>query len=183
MNKLEIINQAIREGGFKSYLEIGLGDLKNFKGVVCEEKQGTDPAVKTDTPGCYQMASDEFFGNSEGEKFDVIFIDGLHHAEQVEKDIVNSWNSLNPGGIILIHDIKPHNELMSLVPRQTKQWTGDVFRAWYGFVKEYGEKIQTHFVTEEYGIGLIQKSRHKVKPGFTSDITFSEYKEQYLDKQ
>ena len=49
------------------------------------------------------MTSDEYFSKFK-DKFDIIFIDGLHHYEQVKKDIFNSLEILNSNGIILMHD-------------------------------------------------------------------------------
>ena len=63
---------------------------------------------------------------------------------------------------------------MTLVPRQTKQWTGDIFRTWLGFLQKY-PKIKTDFIDEEFGIGVIYKSRHKVTSGFISDISYQDY--------
>lgn len=51
----------------------------------------------------YKNTSDEFFTNNR-EKYDVIYIDGWHEAPQVYKDICNSWNCLNIGGIIICDD-------------------------------------------------------------------------------
>ena len=175
MTRTETINRLIQENGYQSYLEIGLGDGRNFRNVKCEFKIGVDPAFETKSP-IYSVTSDDFFKDCEDhfDKFDLIFIDGLHHAEQVQKDIVNAWNCLNKGGAILIHDIKPHDEAMTIVPRAQKIWTGDVFRAWHGFKETY-PKINTEYIDETYGLGLIWKSRHKVELGFVSDITAKEY--------
>lgn len=172
MTRTETINRLIQENGYQSYLEIGLGDGRNFRSVKCEFKIGVDPAFKNDIQ-IFGEKSDEFF-KTNNSKLDLIFIDGLHHADQVEKDIVNAWNCLNKGGAILIHDIKPHDEAMTIVPRAQKIWTGDVFRAWHGFKETY-PKIKTEYIDEIYGLGLIWKSRHKVELGFVSDITAKEY--------
>jgi predicted O-methyltransferase YrrM len=183
MTRTQIINKFIQENGFTSYLEIGIGDGSNFNGVYLLDKIGVDPTVPMliKTGMTKEQDSDDFFewyikecNEFPEHKIDLIFIDGLHHADQVERDIINSWNCLTPKGVILIHDIKPHNEEMTLVPRQTKQWTGDIFRTWLGFLQKY-PKIKTDFIDEEFGIGVIYKSRHKVTSGFISDITFADY--------
>lgn len=173
MNKTQIINELISTNGFKSYLEIGLGDALNFRGVQCENKIGVDPDKNINLSNVFNVPSDSFF-NQVDEKYDLIFIDGLHHADQVERDIINSWNALNKGGIILLHDVKPENEAMTIIPRKQIIWTGDVFRAWHGFKETY-PKIKTDYINEQWGLGVIYKSRHKVGPGFVSDISFAEY--------
>ena len=54
----------------------------------------------------YCMTSDDYFSNHD-EKFDIIFIDGLHEGQQVKRDIENSLNVLNKNGHILLHDMNP----------------------------------------------------------------------------
>lgn len=183
MKRTEIINQIIKEKRYASYLEIGLGDGANFKGVICESKIGVDPDVNVvkfshfRTNG--QLAnvdSDQFFTKSDL-KFDLIFIDGLHHSDQVERDIINSWNCLNPNGTILIHDIKPLDEKSQRVPREQVAWTGDVWRAWYGLKNQYS-KLKLSYIDERVGLGVIEKSRHKIEVGFVDTQTsYQEYNE------
>ena len=52
------------------------------------------------------MTSDDFFRDNK-EKFDLIFIDGLHETNQVDRDIENSLKFINKGGTILLHDCLP----------------------------------------------------------------------------
>ena len=184
MNKrTEYIKGLIKANGFSSYLEIGLGDGNNFRGVDVELKIGVDPQVKGIIGKRISIAninSDEFFfrlGVEEPQlKFDLIFIDGLHHADQVERDIVNSWYFLNKGGMILIHDIKPHTFEMQQVPRIQTVWTGNVWRAWNGL--KINTKLKLDYWDDEYGLGIIRKSRHKLEFGFLDmETTFQDYKE------
>jgi len=173
MNKrTEYINGLIKEHGFSSYLEIGLGDGNNFRGVDIDYKIGVDPKVFS--LNTFNVTSDDYFNKSEN-THDLIFIDGLHHADQVERDIVNAWNCLNKGGIILIHDIKPHTFEMQQVPRIQTVWTGDVWRAWNGL--KINTKLKLDYWDDQYGLGIIHKSRHKLELGFLDmDTTFEDYK-------
>ena len=171
MKRTEIINKLIKDNGYKFYLEIGLGTLENFKGIKCDLKVGIDPAI----PGSKNTAridSDSFFAHNV-DTYDLIFIDALHHAEQVERDILNAWNSLNKGGPILIHDIKPLDEICQIVPRQSVSWTGDVWRAWHGLKNT---KLKLEYLDERVGLGLIWKSRHKLELGFVNyETSYKEY--------
>ena len=108
MNRTAIINYLISRCKAKSYLEIGVWSGNNFDNVVCEKRVGVDPAPEQlKNPGlCRVMTSDEFFAQNT-ETFDVIFIDGLHHADQVYKDLVNAAKCLNPNGYIVCHDMNP----------------------------------------------------------------------------
>jgi hypothetical protein len=175
MKRNQIINQIIKEKGYQSYLEIGLGNEANFNAVQCQYKKGVDPegAMKD---GKYLGHSDDFF-NDNPEKFDLIFIDGDHTAEQVERDIINSWKCLNPGGTIIIHDIKPLDEVCQRVPRETVAWTGNVWRVWYGLKNNY-PKLKNSYIDERVGLGVIEKSRHKIEPGFIDwETSYEDYNE------
>ena len=124
MNRTELINYIIKKQGYETYLEIGLGTGKNFAAITVKAKYSVDPSGLAD----FRMESDEFFKFYD-KKWDIIFIDGLHHADQVRRDIINSWNCLNDGGCLVIHDTNPDREEITHVPRDSKEWTGDVYKA------------------------------------------------------
>jgi len=184
MQRTDIINGLIRDRGYTSYLEIGIGTGENFKSIECKLKDGVDPfallgskpnnLIEIEKNGfLYIESSDDFFIKNNFH-YDLIFIDGLHHSDQVERDILNSWNCLKKGGIILIHNIRPFNELTQRVPRESEAWMGDVWRAWYGLKTTY-PKLNTYFLEERAGIGAIEKSRHKIDFGFVDLMTSYEY--------
>ena len=52
----------------------------------------------------FKMKSDSFFKKKINIKFDIIYIDGSHYGPDVNKDLVNSFNILKKGGIIIIDD-------------------------------------------------------------------------------
>ena len=51
-----------------------------------------------------KSTSDNFFENKINEKYDLIYIDGNHHADFVYKDSINSFNVLNKGGLMIFDD-------------------------------------------------------------------------------
>ncbi|MDB4049222.1 class I SAM-dependent methyltransferase [Luminiphilus sp.] len=54
----------------------------------------------------FQGTSDHYFANRHVEtRFDFIYIDGSHRAEQVLKDAVNSFSSLRRDGIMIFDDL------------------------------------------------------------------------------
>ncbi len=148
--RTEIINYLIKKYSYKSYLEIGSAYKHNFDMVECKKKTGVDPAYPAD----YHMTSDEFFKINK-EKFDIIFIDGLHHYEQVIRDFLNSIKCLNIGGIILLHDCLPSQEEHQLRSRckLIGDWTGDVWKAVVA-LKYKGYCIKT--LDYDWGIGIWQ---------------------------
>lgn len=129
----QVINFLIEKFKYRYYLEIGVHVPRdNFDLIKCKFKIGVDPngaATFTGTSDEYfSMYSKETWGHS---GFDIVFIDGLHHADQVKKDLENSLVCLNEGGIILLHDTNPADERYTRVPRDLptgKRWNGDVFK-------------------------------------------------------
>lgn len=131
----QLLNALIEKYGLKSYLEIGIQNpANNFDKINCERKVGVDPDVMNRSD-IYDISSDRFFldhfnthiFNPTPETFDLIFIDGLHHADQVKRDFENSLRCLSDNGFIVIHDVLPENEAGTIVPRETKVWWGTVF--------------------------------------------------------
>ena len=128
----QLLNYLIERYGLKSYLEIGVQNpANNFDKVKAQAKVGVDPEVKDDIR-VYEGTSDDYFigyGQEEDKRtYDLIFIDGDHTKEQVKRDFENSLRCLNQNGFIVIHDTLPLNEQGTRVPRETKQWWGDVYK-------------------------------------------------------
>lgn len=168
--KEEILNEIIEREGYKSYLEIGYGSGYNFERIKCKNKTSVDVKGKATFKG----TSDDFFKQNE-DKFDVVFIDGDHTADQVRKDIINAMRFLEEDGVIAIHDTIPHNEAMQKVPREQKEWTGDVYKAVAGFHKEYPDvKLETYLC--DYGLTVIYPQGKKYRKHFEDkDLTFVEF--------
>tara|TARA_R110002126_G_scaffold290225_1_gene446720 strand:- start:5460 stop:6053 length:594 start_codon:yes stop_codon:yes gene_type:complete len=161
MTRTEIINSLIKKYGYKTYLEIGVNTPAqpgyNWVGVEIDTKHGVDPNVDT----TYRMESDEFFNNHITQKYDIIFIDGLHLFEQVYKDITNSIENLNEGGIIVVHDCNPITEITQRRIRASDAWHGDV---WKSIVKLRVEnpKIDVCTVNTDEGCAILKKGEQKL---------------------
>lgn len=130
-NHTDILNYLADKYKLQSYLEIGVQNpANNFDKINCINKWGVDPELNI--PGSvFGMTSDKYFELSEHftAKFDLIFIDGLHHWEQVKKDFENALKRLSPGGFIMLHDCNPEKEEWTVRPRGLqKVWTGDVYK-------------------------------------------------------
>lgn len=178
MTRTEIINTLIDLYGHKSYLEIGVDNPAiNFNKIVCNFKIGVDPNPRAKaTRTC---TSDQFF-SSNGKKFDCIFIDGLHHHDQVIRDIENALAVLNENGTIIVHDCNPTTKEMQEVPRSQGIWTGDVWKAWVYFRAR--PNLNMCVLDTDYGVGVIR--RGKQDPLFITEATyeqFAEHKKEWLN--
>ena len=174
--RTDIINWYMTQFGYKSYLEIGVQHPdKNFVKINCDKKVGIDPDPNANATYC--MTSDNFFEQTK-EKFDFIFIDGLHESEQVKKDIENALKCLSPFGMIMLHDCNPTTKEMQLVPRQQSEWTGDVWRA---FLKMRERNDLFMFtIDDDYGCGIIIPDGEQ-EPIYNYNATYEQFENSKIE--
>lgn len=155
-SRTEIINWFIRRYHFHNYLEIGVYLGENFSNIDIEDKTGVDPYQYGYTT--HVMTSDEYFEGTDS-MFDIIFIDGLHEAEQCYKDIENSLKHLNPGGVILCHDMNPIYEAL-INGDEYGRWTGDVYKALLRTTQIPDTDV---YLLEDidYGVGIVTRRHGK----------------------
>lgn len=154
MHRSEVINSLVRRFGYRSYLEIGVRHpTHNFNRVEVEDKVGVDPEESAEASYC--MTSDAFFQQNT-RNFDIVFVDGLHHAEQAYIDIIQSLKILNPGGSIVVHDCKPSSYEAQLVPRIQNVWNGDVWKAWV-LLRYKRSDLEMFVVDTDEGCGVIRQ--------------------------
>jgi len=168
MCRTEIINRCFFKYKFEKYLEIGVGDGFSIERISAKYKDGVDPGVDPSySHRCglvnHKMTSDEFFRKIENSKilYDFIFIDGLHHTEQVDKDIFNSLKHLSPNGFIMLHDVSPSSFKTQIVPRAQVEWTGDV---WKSVVKLrcLNPNIEIVTIDTDFGCCILRSGRQKL---------------------
>lgn len=158
--RYDVINYLIDKYKLINYLEIGVFQGENIRKIKAPHKDGVDPGHEgyVAPEVNYPMISDNFFELIKGHediKYDIIFIDGLHHADQVTKDIKNSLKHVVDKGFIILHDCNPASYEAQLVPRQTIAWNGDVWKAFVTFRFKY-PNFKTCVVDTDFGIGVIQ---------------------------
>jgi hypothetical protein len=129
------IDSLIKNKDFKSYLELGISVGECWREISLDNKTGIDTWVQINDGRIIGTTTDEYFELIKGTtKFDLIFIDADHEKNQVFKDFTNSFECLNDGGIILMHDINPPIEedvnLSAL---------GTCFEFWMELVENYRE--------------------------------------------
>jgi len=164
IKRFDIINYLIEKYKLINYLEIGVFQGENIRKVKASHKDGVDPGAEgyVVPEVNYPMTSDDFFTLLKGHediKYDIIFIDGLHHADQVEKDIKNSLNHIVDSGFIILHDCNPVSYEAQLIPRQTIAWNGDVWKAFVDFKSHY-PKMECSVIDTDFGVGVIRVREH-----------------------
>lgn len=151
MHRYDIINKLIKKYDYKSYLEIGTQFGQCFQHIDIENKICVDP-VKSYDKLTHEMTSDDFFQQNK-EKFDIIFVDGLHTEEQCLKDILNSVKVLNKNGSIIVHDCLPSDEKFT-----DPGWNGTVYRSIIELRYWYSD-VDVKVIDTDCGCGFIRKGK------------------------
>ena len=171
----DLIEYLINKYKYSDYLEIGCDQDQLFSKVKIKNKTGVDPI----NGGNIRKTSDNFFRENKN-KFDIIFIDGLHTYNQVKKDILNSINCLKDDGIVLVHDCMPDSLSKQAVPRYRMSWNGDVWKAIVDLRQH--ENLEIYTCKIDQGIGVIKKKRNssilKIEKNI-KDLKFKDYYKNY----
>jgi len=157
MTRYDIINLLIAKHKYTRYLEIGVEGGESFNAVRCETKHGVDPASINAT---FKITSDEFFYMIHPDfKYDIVFVDGMHTAEQSIKDIFNALNHLTMGGTIVVHDCNPptewHQRSYEEYMNHPMEWNGDVWKSIVTLRCKY-PCYNVSVVDDDCGCGIIQ---------------------------
>jgi glycosyltransferase involved in cell wall biosynthesis len=156
-----------------NYLEIGIEYGYTFNKTHFLNKTGVDPDPKFEASNgqtIFKVTSDDYFDtlnkNVTINNIDVIFIDGMHHYENVVKDFNNSVKILPSNGIIFIDDCIPlnYNEQLK-IPRKHyfdngilkygEEWTGDVWKVMYHLLLHYNDKFKYQYFHNTNYRGII----------------------------
>src|ERR1022692_1207608 len=165
--RTDLLNHLIANMGYRRYLEIGVRDPRdNFDKVRADHKDSVDPDPRR--PVTFRMTSDEFFANraavSDRPSYDLAFIDGLHLADQVERDVVNSLANLAPAGTIVLHDCNPTTEsAQSEAYIYGEHWNGTVWKAWMK-LRAARRDLSMFVVDIDEGCGVIRRGSQQVYP-------------------
>jgi hypothetical protein len=154
MRRFDIINYLINKNNYKTYLEIGVHDFFCFNKIICEQKTSVDPSIN-EFKYNFNIISDKFF-EINNNKFDLIFIDGLHLAEQVEKDVENSLKVLNENGRIVLHDSNPSEELHAMEHHYVDAWNGTVWKT-IQQIRSSREDLIVKTYPHDHGVTVIRK--------------------------
>ena len=163
MDRTGIINRIARQIRARPYLEIGGQGGVNFGRVRGPTRVGVDP--DPGSGGTIHLPSDAYFARLDSERsdpdkpdttFDLVFVDGLHHSDQVLRDIENAVRYLTPGGVIVVHDCDPPTEGSATRVQSGGVWCGDVYRGWLRY--RATSKRETFTVDADLGCGIVLDS-------------------------
>ena len=138
-SRTQVLNVLISVNGLDSYLEIGLSKGFNLAEIIAPIRQSVDPYADA----TYQMTSDDFFASGLGlDRYDLIFVDGLHEENQCLRDLENALARLSERGWIVAHDANPPTEWHQRPVEQFEPgsiWNGTVWKALVRFRSAHPE--------------------------------------------
>lgn len=178
-DRVDFLNLIISEMGYTKYLEIGIDNPDIcFNRIKCENKVAVDPYndemgthkwndknvqefIEKIDGEFYQLSSDEFFAKKKN-KFELIFIDGLHLEEQVDKDIQNALKHLSKGGMVVLHDTMPRKEIVATpTPDPGQPWMGTVYRSFWK-LRMFRDDLDLCTVDRGTGFSFIRPGKNKL---------------------
>lgn len=163
MTRWDLCNAHLAQHRPSWFLEIGAAGEAEGRGgrfIRADMKIGVDVREGrwqcaydlTDTRG-----SDTFFLDLPAiDCIDTVLIDGLHHADQVLRDVDHALEILEPDGLIVVHDCNPQSEAAQQVPRPAgkMRWNGDVWKA-IVVLRATRPDLQVVTMNTDEGLGLI----------------------------
>lgn len=137
MQYLDFLRQVHDKVRPERYLEIGVRKGVSLALARCRAV-GIDPdfAIEAELDAdvaLFRTTSDEYFAReaplapTQGEPFDLAFIDGMHLFEFALRDFINAERHLAPSGVIIFDDVLPRSVDEAARVRHTTGWTGDVY--------------------------------------------------------
>jgi hypothetical protein len=148
-----------------NYLEIGVRHGVSLALAQCRAV-GIDPAysIRAELSGevhLIRSTSDEYFTRpnpldvTEGQPFDLAFIDGMHLFEFGLRDFINTEENSNPWSVVIFDDVLPRSVPEAARERHTGPWTGDVFPV-IEVLRRYRPELVTVLVdTEPTGLMFV----------------------------
>lgn len=200
MERYDIMNEIIDKYNLQTYLEIGVRNpWECFDRINCPIKMSVDPGVESETNyATYPYYSDDFFKKLENEelnlpkdcKWDLIFIDGLHLADQSYRDFTNSFRHISENGFVVFHDTNPPT--IYHAREDYEDHSTPIGGWWNGTVWKSIQKIRTNFdldvitVDSDWGVTVVRNKRNFIY--LSEDInpfyeynTFSKFRKEILN--
>jgi hypothetical protein len=157
MTRTSIITDIIHANRYTSYLEVGVATGENIRGIVTIpglHVVGVDPEPRCEHV-THPVDSDAFFLANQ-QTFDIVFIDGCHVEQQVDKDVANALSALNQGGTIVMHDCNPATYQHATNDWLLAEWNGTVWRSVVK-LRCTNPAVTLRVVDADYGCGILTR--------------------------
>ncbi len=190
------------------YLEIGVDHGDTFMPLNATRKVAVDPKFnfkfenrsdRERSVEFHEVTSDVYFAERvrNGDVFDVIFLDGLHVAEQTIRDLLNAIMFVDRRGVIIVDDVVPESYHASLASVSElvqvreylarhdgrlladQAWMGDVYKVPF-FIQTFMQQFSYATIQENHGQTVLwRESRppQDIKPFSLEGVGRLEFKD------
>ena len=138
----EVLNKLIKDNEYESYLEFGEND-ETFQQIELKKREFTEH-------------SDLYHSKN---KFDMIFIDGVHTAEVSMKDFRIAIELLNKGGMIVFHDTNPPDSSFATKHYSKGGWCGEVWKTIIQIRQHKKYDVVTYDVDMGYSVVTVEENK------------------------
>jgi predicted O-methyltransferase YrrM len=165
MRRHEFLRRVHRRTQPKTYLEIGVSTGASLR-LSRARTIGIDPAFKITHPlrcnlALFKATSDDYFAREDalahfrGEPVDLAFIDGMHLSEFALRDFINVEPATDWTSVVLFDDMLPRDVAEAARERQTRDWTGDVYKVMITLREHRPDLVLLPIDTEPTGVLLV----------------------------
>jgi hypothetical protein len=207
VTRAEVLQAILSLFEAPGYLEIGVDSGETFFALAAARKVAVDPGFRFDIDEArgrephtafFEVESDRYFGEliDRNEKFDVIYVDGLHTFEQTLRDFCNSLRFLSDDGVIVIDDVVPNSyasslpnasiaaQLKSALNDPDQSWMGDVYRLVF-FIDTFFQQYDYATITDNHGQLVVwsrQRSAEEVTRRAVEQIARAPFESIFIDR-
>ena len=186
MTKTDVIQRIVDKARARTYLEIGVHQGVSFMPIRIRHKIAVDPKFAITrksrlkwllmnfanvTAEFHEVTSDAYFTRKKStDRFDVVFVDGLHTYEQSLRDVISSLSGLNENGVILMDDCNPPHRAAAYPAASLQQaaeaelagwtgeWCGDVWKT-ICYLRSQRNDLIVFVLDCDYGLGIVTRGK------------------------
>ena len=147
LKKMMIVNLLGRRFGFRSYMELATPSTGRFYAGIDRDYFDQVARMMYLTPFVFddgmkidfRSPDEDISGVMEdfrqsGRRVDISLVDGWHTYRTAYRDLVQMFDLLNDGGILVVHDCLPLSREVAAPRFRLGEWCGTSYKAFLDFV-------------------------------------------------
>lgn len=171
LKKMMIVNLLGRRLGFSSYMELATPSTGRFYAEVDRDHFAQVSRMMYVTPFLFDDGLPIDFRSPDedltgvldearlaGHRMDISLVDGWHTYRTAYRDLVQMFDLLNDGGVLVVHDCLPLTRDGASPAFRRGEWWGESYRAFLDFVLQ-NPSLDYVTLDCDHGCGLIIKNR------------------------
>ncbi len=171
LRKMMIVNLLGRRFGFESYLELATPSTGRFYAQVDRDyfksvarmMYVTPFALDDGLPVDFRSPDEDISGvleefRASGRRVDISLVDGWHTYQDAYRDLVQFFDLLSDGGVLVVHDCMPESREGASARFRLGNWWVQSYKAFLDFVLRT-PSLDYFTLDCDHGCGMIIKNR------------------------